>query len=209
MPRTRSARHDSSVDNNVFGAAAASNPTSLELLRRARSGDTQALNRLFERYLPQLARWAHQRVPAWARNAEDTGDLVQETILHGFRHLQTFEPQRQGALLGYLRRALVNRIRDQFRRASRHPMAELQDRYFDSSASPLELTIDQDDRRRYDVAMNRLRKSDRSAIVGRIELGYSYEQLAVMLGKPTAEAARLAVRRALVRLGREMQRGEK
>jgi hypothetical protein len=35
-------------------------------------------------------------------------------------------------------------------------------------------------------------------------MGYSYEQLAVMLGKPTPEAARLAVRRALLRLKAEV-----
>ena len=40
-----------------------------------------------------------------------------------------------------------------------------------------------------------------------MELGYSYEQLALVLKKPTPEAARLAVRRALLRLGEQMQQG--
>ena len=51
------------------------------------------------------------------------------------------------------------------------------------------------------------RANDRKAIVASIELGYSYDQIALMLGKPSAEAARLAVRRALLRLGEEMTRG--
>jgi len=41
--------------------------------------------------------------------------------------------------------------------------------------------------------------------VGRIELEYSYEQLALILRKPTPGAARMAVRRALIRLGDEMR----
>jgi DNA-directed RNA polymerase specialized sigma24 family protein len=35
-------------------------------------------------------------------------------------------------------------------------------------------------------------------------MGYSYEELADALGKPSSEAARKAAKRALVRLAREM-----
>jgi len=182
-----------------------SNPPSLELLRRARAGDSQALGRLFQRYLPPLHRWAHGRIPRWARNAVDTTDVVQETVLHTLRNLRSFEPQREGALLGYLRRSLLNRIRDRFRYAARHPSQELNDSLRDTGASPLEYAIDAETRRRYDEALTRLPAGDRDAIVGRIELGYSYEQLALVLKKATPGAARVAVRRALIRLGDEMR----
>jgi DNA-directed RNA polymerase specialized sigma24 family protein len=36
-------------------------------------------------------------------------------------------------------------------------------------------------------------------------MGYSYEELAQVLGKPTADAARKAAQRALVRLAEEMR----
>lgn len=180
--------------------------TSAELLRQARAGDSDALDRLFARYLPRLHRWAHRRVPSWARNAADTHDLVQETVLHTFRRLDTFEPERDGALLGYLRRTLLNRVHDEFRHAARHPAGDvLDDVHPHPSASPLEITIDREDRRRYLAALRQLRAVDRTAIVGRIDLGYSYEQLALILAKPTAEAARLTVRRALLRLADEMR----
>lgn len=180
---------------------------SAELLRRARTGETQALSQLFARYLPHLRRWAHRRVPAWARHGVDTGDLVQETLLNTIPNLEAFEPQREGALLRYLRRTLVNRVRDQFRYAARHPSPnELTDAFVDSQASPLELTVSRENHRRYRAALKRLRAADRSAIVARIELGYTYEQLALTLRKATPEAARLAVRRALLRLGDEMRR---
>jgi RNA polymerase sigma-70 factor (ECF subfamily) len=42
--------------------------TSLSLLERAREGDADALNALIARYLPRLQRWAHGRLPAWARD---------------------------------------------------------------------------------------------------------------------------------------------
>jgi RNA polymerase sigma-70 factor (ECF subfamily) len=190
-----------------LGPPSESNPRSAELLRRARSGDDQALNRLFSRYLPALQRWAHRRVPLWARNGMDTADVVQETALHALRNLESFEPQREGALLGYLRRSLVNRIRDRFRHAARHPAALELDQAASTAASPLDLAINDEDRRQYEAALSRLRAHDREAIVGRIEFGYSYEQLALILKKPTPGAARLAVRRALLRLSDEMRRG--
>lgn len=185
-----------------------SNAPTEELLLRARAGDDFALDQLFARYVPQLHRWAHRRVPQWARNAADTADYVQDTVLHTLRHLGSFRPQRQGALLGYLRRSLVNRVRDQFRHAARHPAPfELEDHHVDGGRSPLDLAIGAEDRERYETALTRLRRIDRQAILASIELGYSYEQIALVLDKPTAEAARLAVRRALVRLGEEMARG--
>ena len=42
------------------------------------------------------------------------------------------------------------------------------------------------------------------AIVARIELRYSYEELAVALGKPSPDAARMAVTRAVYRLAHEI-----
>jgi RNA polymerase sigma-70 factor (ECF subfamily) len=196
----------------MVGSASAtppvSNPPSLELLRRARAGDSQALDRLFRRYLPSLHRWAHGRIPGWARNSVDTTDVVQETVLQTIRNLGSFEPQREGALLGYLRRSLLNRIRDRFRYAARHPTpAELDELIADGGASPLALAIEEEDRRHYQEALGRLAPGDREAIVGRIELGYSYEQLAFVLKKPTPGAARVAVRRALLRLSDEMRCG--
>ena len=188
----------------------ASASSSQELLERAREGDSGALNRLLTRYLPRLHRWAHRRVPSWARDAADTADLVQETVFHTLRRFHAFEPQRDGALLGYLRRSLQNRVHDQFRRASRRPRIDplvdgLDERIANDDESPLDVVIGHGDRRRYEAALKRLRPIDRRAIVASIELGYTYEQLALVLDKPSAPAARLAVRRALIRLGDEMR----
>jgi RNA polymerase sigma-70 factor (ECF subfamily) len=71
--------------------------------------------------------------------------------------------------------------------------------------SPLELAIGRQDSARYEAALSRLRPEDREAIIARVEMGYSYEHLAVALGKPSAEAARKAARRAVLRLAAEMQ----
>jgi hypothetical protein len=61
--------------------------SSFELVMRARGGDQEALNDLCARYLPRLQRWAHGRLPASARGALDTHDLVQETMTNVVQRL--------------------------------------------------------------------------------------------------------------------------
>ena len=41
-------------------------------------------------------------------------------------------------------------------------------------------------------------------IIGRVELGLTYSEIAAAAGKPSANAARMAVTRALIRLAEEM-----
>ena len=180
--------------------------SSLYLLHLAQSGDHDALNRLVARYLPRLRRWASGRLPPWARDLADTQDLVQETLVRAFRRIEGFEPRGEGALQAYLRQVLVNRIREELRRAGRRPASEsIDDGAMFDGASPLEQAIGQQSLDRYERALLRLRPEDREAIVTRIELGCSYDEVAVALGKPTANAARSAVNRALMRLVQEMR----
>jgi RNA polymerase sigma-70 factor (ECF subfamily) len=48
---------------------------------------------------------------------------------------------------------------------------------------------------------------DRDLVIGRIELGLTFEELAEAVGKPSPDAARKAAQRALVKLIEEMNRG--
>lgn len=180
----------------------------LQLLQRARAGDRSAVETLIERYLPRLKRWATGRMPIWARDVADTDDIVQEAVLRTFARLDEFEPRREGALQAYLRQAILNRIRDEVRRAgSRTPSIELDPQSPDPGASPFEHAVGTEMAERYEVALTSLSNDDREAIVARVELGGTYEEVAVALGKPTADAARMAVGRALLRLAEAMGRG--
>src|SRR5882672_4044251 len=65
----------------------------LDLLTRVKSGDPEALERLVARCLPPLRRWAHGRLPRYARDMQDTADLVQDTIVSALKRLDQFEPK--------------------------------------------------------------------------------------------------------------------
>ena len=180
--------------------------SSLDLLERARAGDAAALDALIARYLPRLRRWASGRLPLWARDLAETQDLVQETVVKAFKNIERFEVRGEGALQAYLRQAMLNRIRSEIRRVNRRPPAgELDTQTEDTGPSPLESAVGREALERYEVALARLRATDREAIIARIELGLTYEELAVALGKPSANAARMTVERALFRLAREMR----
>ena len=180
--------------------------STLDLLTRVREGDERALDRLIARYLPELTRWASGRLPHWARHAVDTDDLVQESLVQVFQKLDTFEYRGEGALLAYLRQSVLNRIRNQIRWADRRPRAEdLGGDLEAQDVSPLEAAIGAESVERYEAALERLTPAEREALIGRLELGLTYPELARALDKPSADAARMAVARAMVRLGQEMR----
>ncbi len=177
----------------------------IDLLELVRIGDRAALDRLLERCIPPLRRWAHGRLPASARAMHDTGDLVQETVIAAMSRLEAFEARHQGALQAYLRQALMNRVRDLIRQTNRRPeRIALPDVLPDPGPSPLEEAIGTQSLERYEQALERLTPPEREAVIGRIELQYSYDELAIVLHKPTAAAARMAVTRAVKRLASEM-----
>lgn len=180
---------------------------SVELIRRARDGDRQAVDHLFRRYLPILRRWATGRLPYWARDLVDTDDMIQDTLIRTFRNVENFVPRHDGAFAAYLRQALSNRIRDEVRRARRVPRREqLGDQHEGNDASPLEEAIGREALGRYEEALGRLTEAERELVLARIEMGLSYKDLASATNRPTADAARMAVGRALVRLAMEMDR---
>jgi hypothetical protein len=84
--------------------------STVELVRRAKQGDRDALDRLLARYMQPLRRWASGRLPAWARELLDTDDLVQDTLLKTVRNVGGFEPRQSGSFHAYLRTGLKNRI---------------------------------------------------------------------------------------------------
>jgi RNA polymerase sigma-70 factor, ECF subfamily len=180
--------------------------TTVELLELAKDGDAQALDRLLERCVPALRRWAHGRLPPSARGMNDTADLVQDTIIAAMRRFEAFESRHQGALQAYLRQAVMNRIRDIIRYDKRRPeIGGLSENIQDEATSPLEAAIGAENLERYERALQRLKPADREAIIGRLEMQYGYDELATVLGRSSAAAARMAVTRAMKRLAEEMQ----
>lgn len=176
--------------------------SSLDLLGRAREGDATAARVLLERTVGPLRQWARGRLPSYARSSANTEDVVQDVVLRALAHLDRFEHRTVGGLQAYLRESVRNRIRDEIRIVSRRGVPEeLPDGLVDESYSPLEQAILQERSERYLEGLRTLRPEERLAIIFRLEHRQSFAEIAERLGKPTPDAARMAVSRAMRRLG--------
>ena len=186
---------------------ASSTASTLDLLQRASAGDERAIDQLFARYAPALNRWASGRLPKGLRDIADTQDIVQDAMLQTFRNLRGFEYRGEGGFHAYLRQAILNRVKAEIRQKIRHPgWTGLDSGLTADAPSPLELAIGQHAVARYEEALNRLTVPEREAVIARVELGLSHAEIADMLKKPSADAARMTVARALAKLAELMNK---
>jgi RNA polymerase sigma-70 factor, ECF subfamily len=176
-----------------------------ELLIGAKQGDRDALNALIARYRPRLERWAAGRLPMNARSLLDTSDLVQETLLRAVGNLGSIEARGPGGFEAYVRHAVLNRIRDQVRWARRRSGSEeASESLVDPTPSPLEEAIGADVVQQFETGMAQLTEEEQQLLHLRIELDMSYDEIATLMGRPSADAARMAIQRSLHRLAYAM-----
>ena len=176
------------------------------LVEGARAGDPRAREQLARRCVEALLRFAHGRVPRGARARIDSSDLVQSAVGRAFERLDAFERRGHGSFLAHLRTIVLNQIRDEASRvAARAPHGEPAEALADPGPSPLDDAIGRDVVPAYEAALARLPEDQRTAVVLRLEMGFSYQEIADSLGSASANATRMTITRALVRLAREME----
>ena len=179
--------------------------TTRALLDQVRAGDDSARDRLVRRFLPGLRRWAHGRLPDHARRMLDTDDLVQVSILRALDRVDEFEAGRAGAFLSYLHRILLNCVRDEIRRVQVRPEQErIADAPVDARAAVLETTLGPGTVALYERALASLGDELQQAIILRVEFGFTYQEIADALGRPSANTVRMQLTRGLVRLAEAM-----
>jgi RNA polymerase sigma-70 factor (ECF subfamily) len=180
---------------------------SLESERGALRRRFETIERAMGALLPFFRRWAHGRLPRFARRRMDTGDVVQEAIVGVLRNLGELDGADQETLKRYLIVAIQNRICDEVRRAQ---IGEVTNggtgRQPDTRPSPHEEAVEDEYQQQYRAALLQLSDDERRLLVGRIDLDLSYQELALATQRPSADAARAAARRAALHLARLMGR---
>lgn len=89
------------------------------LLEKAKTGDGAALSLAFERYRRRLSILIYFKLSPRARQYTEVEDLVQETLLRGFRDIGSFSYESPGSLLRWLSRLADHVIIDQLRYRNR------------------------------------------------------------------------------------------
>jgi RNA polymerase sigma factor (sigma-70 family) len=168
--------------------------------------DSMSVDTLVQRCLPSVQQWAHGKLPRGSRGDFDTKDLVQEAALRMLKRRFLFEPRHAHAVQAYMRRTIMNLVRDEARRLARRPeCVDVGDEIPCERTGPLEITISNDLRTRYEEALQTLRPKDRQLIVASLEEERHVKEIACMFGLPSPAAARMAVTRAFNRLVRKLK----
>lgn len=161
---------------------------------------------LIEKCLPALKRWAHGRIPAAARGRFETRDLVQEAVLHLIARSQSFEPTTAEATLAYLRKTVLNLVRDEARRLARRPVStELTEDVPEVIETPLDRLILQQTYDHYRQALATLKPRDRMLIIASLEKDWNVREIAARLPMKSVAATRVALSRALQRLAKRLK----
>ncbi len=203
------ARRSDSAPDGPEQSSAGGEDSTVELVHRVQAGDAgaaAAMETLLARYLPRLRHWARGRLPPEARDLEDTDDLVQNTLHRTMRGLHGFDPSHSGAFAGYLRRGVLNQVRDAIRRVKRRPEGESVGALVAREPSPIDLVLAGEEHALYESALEELDEDEREAILARVELDLCWAEAAELLGKPSADAARVATARAVDKLTRLMSK---
>ena len=162
----------------------------IELMRRVRMGEADAMREFVVEYEVRLRRWI-TRLSGWRTN---TDDLLQEVLVQVWRKASSF--RGQGPLEGWVRRIAVNRCRNDLRRRLTF---ERFVHAFGRTRSEAECRDESNDAvDELKSALNRLRPNDRTLLV----LFYLEE----LSGEEVAEALNIRVDAVHVRLSRARQR---
>ena len=98
------------------------------LLIRARGGDQDALERLFEVCRNYVNLLAQAQAESWLQAKVDASDIAQQTMLEAYRDFIGFEGRTRAEWLAWLRRILARNVTDfirQFRGAKRQINREI------------------------------------------------------------------------------------
>jgi RNA polymerase sigma-70 factor, ECF subfamily len=167
----------------------------VELVRKATSGDSAALDALVTRHAPRVNRLAAQLLGDF----EDARDAAQESLVKICTRLRQYRGEAQFAT--WVHRLVVNTCRDRiaFQRVRRTEPLVLEERLADDESDPSRLAALADLRRDLADALARLSPKQRAAVVLRDSFGLPYADVARLVRIPVG-TAKCYVHRARARV---------
>jgi len=175
------------------------------LLANVKAGDLAAREALYCRFHAPLSTWVRGRLPAYARGLTDTGDLVQDALMCSLSQLSDFKQTTDRGFLRYLQTSVMNGLRKEIRRHKRRGQhVEFPEELISDHRTPLDEVLEKEQLELYDQAVESLSNEEQDLVVARLELEMSFRDVAIHLGKPSADAARVAFHRALRKLADRM-----
>jgi RNA polymerase sigma-70 factor (ECF subfamily) len=153
-----------------------------ELVERHRSGDLRAFDEVYDRF----GRMVYNLALRLAGNREEAADLTQEIFLRIYRHLGGFAGR--SALKTWIFRVALNHCREKLYRHALDTLSldeegESEGAHIaDPARGPEELALAADEKRRVAGGLARLSHQFREAVILRDLEGFSYDEIAEVLG---------------------------
>lgn len=138
-------------------------------------------------------------IPAHLRVLHDVDDIVMHVIERVDPKLTSFHYEREGAFLRYLR-VVTRRYIISITRSKAPAPKEIDPDIPDRRWDPAEEAIRRDQMRAVQRALRILTPLQREAVVMRLEYRFSYEEIAKELDLPNANAARMMIHRAILKI---------
>ncbi|MCB1581428.1 MAG: RNA polymerase sigma factor [Marinicella sp.] len=174
--------------------------TTALLIKRYKGGDESSCEQLFSLFQPALMRWAHGRIPTQAKGFMDTEDVVQETMMLAFKNIENIKAERPGAFFTYLRTIFLNQIKQELRKNKPFQLSITQC----SDERKMAYERDLNTLIAYDEALEKLSEEENEAVILRMEFGFSHQEIAEMMQRPSANSTRMFISRALVKVAEAM-----
>ena len=186
---------------------------STALLRAAREGSAEALDRLYAQVGSRLLALIRLRMGASLRARLESRDILQATLLKSFEHIDRFEGDTGGSLMAWLARIAENEIRDRVDHARRDRRDLVREVTLEPAGatvpsrerSPLSVAILSDEAARLESAIERLDAPHREVILLRKFEDLSFKEIAARMGR-SEDACRMLLARALAALTIELHR---
>lgn len=177
----------------------------IHLLERVRGGDRAAREELFALYSERLQWFLRGRLGQPHRRWLDTMDLVNGALERTLANLDRFEHRGIGSFWAFLRTIGLNELRSVWRKKEALKEAEdLSEVASPDRPAPIDRLVMAEQCEAFESALEPLEPRLRQALLLRIELGLDYAAIAEDCGFPTADAARVAIRRALTQVAARM-----
>ncbi|MFO0985469.1 MAG: sigma-70 family RNA polymerase sigma factor [Planctomycetota bacterium] len=181
----------------------------VDLVLKARAGDSEAVAEIYRRYGPRLLRLIRARLSPKLRRRIESSDLLQSAFATALRDIELFKMREDGSLLHWLSVITTRKVAQIARSLGRERRDPSREVGIDaaalamvSAAGPSTQVEASEEQRRMEAALDQLEEPYREAIILHDYAGMEFEQLAKRMHRPSAEAARKLHTKAKLMLGK-------
>jgi len=191
----------------------------IDLVREAQSGQSDARNELFKRYSDRVLGIVRARIGPRLRRNVESGDIAQEALIEALQSLDRFETRGESSLIRWLATIVQNRISARAKYFGAERRSSAREIALDGHGNEHESSIDPparvntpslevrnaEEQGLVEECLHELPENYRELILMRDYAGSSWEEVAESIGSASPDAARMMHTRARTQLGKLLQ----